>query len=63
MFCHVLIGNFDRGVLNFVLYLGEVIEKIEWIETDDVKLFLTIIYPFCDVLILNIATFLALRTR
>ncbi len=49
IFCHVLIGNFDRGILNFVLYLAEVIDKIDWTETDDIKTFFSVIYPFCDV--------------
>jgi len=45
----VLIGNLDRGVLNFILYMADVIDKIDWIESDDLKIFLGIIYPYCDV--------------
>ena len=49
VFCHVLIGNLDRGILNYLLYLAEIIDKIEWIHVDDVKLYFAIVYPFCDV--------------
>ena len=48
VFCHVLIGNLDRSALNYLLYLAEMIDKIEWKETEDVKPFFNIIYPFCD---------------
>jgi hypothetical protein len=29
--------------------MADVIEKIEWLESDDLKIFLNIIYPYCDV--------------
>jgi hypothetical protein len=29
--------------------LGDILEKIEWNETDDVRIFFTNIYPFLDV--------------
>lgn len=44
----------DRGILNYVLYLAEVVDKIEWTETDDVKIFFAIIYPYCDVITFNL---------
>ena len=28
--------------------MGEIIDKIDWQETEDVKIFLSIIYPYCD---------------
>ena len=49
MFTHVLIGNLDRGILNYILYMAEIVDKIEWKRIDDVKPFFGIIYPFCDV--------------
>ncbi len=49
IFCHVLIGNLDRGIMNYILYMAEVIDKIEWAEADDARIFFAIIYPYCDV--------------
>ena len=52
IFCNVLIGNLDRSVLNYLLYMAEIIERVEWQENDDAKIFFGIIYPFCDVKLL-----------
>lgn len=30
MFCNVVVGNLDRGILNYILYMGEIIDKIDW---------------------------------
>lgn len=49
IFCNVLIGNLDRSVINYLLYMAEIIERVEWQENDDAKIFFGIIYPFCDV--------------
>ncbi len=29
--------------------LGDILDKIEWNETDDIRIFFTNIYPFLDV--------------
>ena len=46
----MLIGNLDRSILNYMLYMAEIIERVEWEESDDVKIFFAIIYPYCDVI-------------
>lgn len=33
--------------------MGEVIDKIEWVQSEDVKIFFAIVYPYCDVSILK----------
>jgi hypothetical protein len=48
VFCQVIVGNLDRSIMNYILYMGEIIDKIDWQETEDVKIFLSIIYPYCD---------------
>jgi hypothetical protein len=49
IFCNVLIGNLDKAILNYILYSAEIIDRVEWQESDDVKIFFSIIYPYCDV--------------
>jgi hypothetical protein len=29
--------------------MADIIDKIEWIEVDDVRIFFAIVYPYCDV--------------
>lgn len=48
IFCNVLIGNLDRSVINYLLYMAEIIDRVEWAESDDVKIFFAIIYPYLD---------------
>lgn len=48
IFCNVLIGNLDRSVINYLLYMAEIIDRVEWEESDDVKIFFAIIYPYLD---------------
>ncbi len=50
VFCNVLIGNLDRAILNYIIYLAEIIDRVDWLESDDVKIFFSIIYPYCDVI-------------
>lgn len=51
---HVLIGNLDVAAIYYVTMVGDILEKIEWNETDDVRIFFANIYPFLDVSILVI---------
>ena len=51
---HVLIGNLDVAAIYYVTMVGDILEKIEWNETDDVRIFFANIYPFLDVSILMI---------
>ena len=37
--------------------LGDILEKIEWNETDDIRVFFTNIYPFLDVSFFDINYF------
>jgi hypothetical protein len=32
-----------------LITLFKVIDQVKWVETEDVKIFFTIIYPYCDV--------------
>lgn len=49
LFVHVLIGNIDVTCLYYVTSLADILEQIEWNETDDIRIFFANIYPFLDV--------------
>ena len=46
---HVLIGHVDLACIYYVTLLGDTLDKIEWNETDDIRVFFNTIYPFLDV--------------
>ncbi|CAF1018673.1 unnamed protein product [Adineta ricciae] len=48
LFMHVLIGNIDVTCMYYVALLGEILEKLDWNETDDARIFFSNIYPFLD---------------
>ncbi|CAF4533134.1 unnamed protein product [Rotaria sp. Silwood1] len=48
LFTHVLIGNIDLACIYYITILGDTLEKIEWNETDDIRVFFNTIYPFLD---------------
>jgi hypothetical protein len=49
VFCHVLTGNLDKSCLNYILYMAEILEEIDWLSTEDIGIFFQIIYPNADV--------------
>ncbi|CAF4801062.1 unnamed protein product [Rotaria socialis] len=48
LFSHILIGNIDLAGIYYVTLLGDILDKIEWNETDDIRVFFNSIYPFLD---------------
>ena len=46
---HILIGNIDLACIYYITMLGDILEKIQWNETDDIRIFFNTIYPFLDV--------------
>ncbi|CAF1157364.1 unnamed protein product [Rotaria sordida] len=48
LFTHVLIGNIDLACIYYITILGDTLDKIEWNETDDIRVFFNTIYPFLD---------------
>ena len=39
----------DLAAIYYLTLLGDILETIEWNETDDIRVFFTNIYPFLDV--------------
>ncbi|CAF3959313.1 unnamed protein product [Rotaria sp. Silwood2] len=48
LFTHILIGNIDLACIYYITILCDTLDKIEWNETDDIRVFFNIIYPFLD---------------
>jgi hypothetical protein len=46
---NILIGNIDLACIYYVTILGDILEKVEWNESDDIRIFFMNIYPFLDV--------------
>jgi len=46
---HILIGNIDVSCIYYIAILGDILDKIKWNQTDDIRIFFTNIYPFVDV--------------
>ncbi|CAF3888321.1 unnamed protein product [Rotaria sp. Silwood2] len=48
LFTHILIGNIDLACIYYITILCDTLDKIEWNETDDIRVFFNTIYPFLD---------------
>ncbi|CAF1470079.1 unnamed protein product [Adineta steineri] len=48
LFMHILIGNMDVTCIYYISLLGDILDKIVWYETDDIRIFFKNIYPFLD---------------
>ncbi|CAF1480980.1 unnamed protein product, partial [Didymodactylos carnosus] len=48
LFSHVLIGNIDLCCVYYLTVLADILDQIDWFETEDVRPFFAIIYPFLD---------------
>ena len=49
LFMHVLIGNLDVSAIYYTSILSDLVDTIEWNETEDIRVFFENIYPFLDV--------------
>ncbi|XP_070540507.1 uncharacterized protein [Ptychodera flava] len=45
-FAHMLVGNLDGATFRYLLLIADFIDKVEWKEVSDFRLFATTIYPF-----------------
>ena len=46
----VIIGNVDVCAIYYVTMIGDILDQVEWIETDDVRVLFANIYSFLDVI-------------
>ncbi|XP_074640808.1 uncharacterized protein LOC141898673 [Tubulanus polymorphus] len=46
MFIHVLVGNYDAATYRYVLLLADLIDRVEWKQVNDFRLFCEVLYPF-----------------